>query len=458
MLPLKSIAFLIYFFGISAASLVMPILGIVNYMMIYQVYPEHAWWHIPLEPLGIRYSMTAAVCMMLGMLVTLPRLPACRPALNLWDLSALGMAMVVVTSEFTGLGPSDESAPLLDKFFKMVLFIFCMTRIVISRRHFSFVVWTFVLGSLYIGYDAWTAPPSAFAMGRLEKIGGPDFRQTSGLAAHMSMMLPIIGVAFMTCRSWLLKPIVLISGALTINTIVLSRTRSAFVGLLCGVVAVVLLAPKGRRLKTYAATSAVALCSWFLIDQPYWDRMATLKSQKTIQQDDAASARLQIWEDGWRMIRQYPLGVGVGNFIPTIARMDRELGRRAPHNSFLLCWAELGIQGIVLFTALLGTSLVQAWQCHRRAHQSTDPAWTRYMAYGLMVSLVISAGTQFFTDRFYTEAFWWLMALPGCLKRVVIREAAEGRVPLNDGRSADIGAWWNDNPLAVGRSARGALA
>lgn len=458
MLPWRSIAFLAVFFGASGLSLVLPIVGVSNYLLIYQIFPEHTWWHIPLEPMGIRYSMTAAVFMMSGMVLALPRMRSVRPALSVWDLSALGLVVVVGMCEFIGLEPTAASPGLVDKFVKMILFVFCMTRITTTRRNFSIVIWSFVVGSIYIGYDAWTAPPSAFARGRLDGVGGPDFRHASGLAAHMAMMLPLIAVTFMAIRSWLLRPIVVISGMLTVNAIVLCRTRSAFVGLCCGAVAAVLFAPKKRRMITLLAILIALWGTDKITDSLYWERMSTLQSKESISQDSAAMFRLQIWREARGMIRDHPLGVGIGNFIPTIGKRNPQLGRRAAHNTLVLCWAELGMQGITLFVILLGASFVQTWQCHQRAEQTHDPPWTRYMAYGLFISLITCMGTQMFTERLYTEAFWWILALPGCLKRVVIREAAEKRVRSEQQNQFSLDRWIENNPLLPDGYARGAFA
>jgi len=425
MLPWRSIGFLVYFFGMSAASLVMPILGVANYMLIYQIFPEHTWWHIPLQPLAIRYSMTAAVFMIAGMLLTLPRMRLVRPTVSLWDLCALGLVFVVVLSEFVGLGPGRASSELVEKFVKMMVFIFCMTRITTSRTNYTIIVWALVLGSIYIGYDAWTAPKSAFARGRLDHVGGPDFRHSSGLAAHMSMMLPLIGVTLMSNRRYLLKAVAGISAILTFNTIVLCRTRSAFVGLICGTFVGAMLLPKRARLKTVTALVFALIGANYLTDVHYWERMSTLKNKETISHDPAAMYRLQIWHDAMEIIRDNPLGIGVGNFVPTIAKKNPNLGRRAAHNTFILCWTELGYQGFALFLTLWATAFLQAWYCYRRAEQTENPVWTRYMAYGLLVSMVVCASTQMFTERLYTEAFWWILALPGCLKRIVIRESAQ---------------------------------
>lgn len=427
MLPLRSIAFLIGFFSLSAASFVVPALGIVNYMLIYQVYPEHTWWYPPIEPLGIRFSMTAAICMMLGYVVTLPRMHAVRPLLNTWDILATLLVVVVIVGEFVGIVPSPTSQYLTDKFVKMMAFIFFMTRITTTRRNYMLVMWAIVLGTLYIGYDAWTAPRGAFEYGRLQRVGGPDFRHSSGLAAHMVTVIPLVAATFMAGRSWLPRLICLLAGALSVNTVVLCRTRSAFVGLALALATALVLAPKTRRLRTWACIGAGVLGAYALTDSPFWERMATLEDPKLLHKDAAATGRLEIWKAARVMIQQNPWGVGVGNFQYQIGDINPVLRQRAAHNTFILCAAELGLPGLLIFVALLFTCVVQTWQCYRRAAWTAEPIWTRYMAYGLILSLAGSFGTQLFTERLYTEAFWWTLALPGCLKRVVARETERVR-------------------------------
>jgi len=459
MFPLRSIAFLIIFFGLSTVSLAIPIIGVANYMLVYQIFPEHAWWHIPLAPFEIRYSMTAAVCMIIGIVLNAHRMDSVRPALSLWDTLAMVMVLIVLLSELTGVGLSRETDVLLDKFVKIMVFVFCLSRVTTNKRNYTIVMWTLVFGSLYIGYDAWTAPRGAFARGRLDQVGGPDFRHASGLAAHMAMMLPIIGAFFMINRSWLARGVIGLGGALTINTVVLCRTRSAFVGLVCGAIATCLFAPRRHRFKTYIAMFIALGCGYALTDSPYWERMGTMRSQETLMDDPAVSYRLEIWQDAWQMIRDHPLGIGIGNFSSMMAVVNPTLGRRAAHNTFMLCWTELGLQGFIVFVALLITSFVQSFQCLWQARHTEDSAWTRYMAFGLIVSLIICIGTQCFTERLYTEAFWWILALPGCLKRVVIRERVA--MQMRAGQPPphwDIDGWIQQNPLLHDGGARRSLA
>ena len=149
-------------------------------------------------------------------------------------ISALSMLIGV---EYTG-----STAFAFEKFWKMIVFVIFLTQLASTRRNFRLTLWALVVGSLYIGYDAFTAPPSTFAYGRLELVGGPDFFTTSGTAAHLSAMLPLIGTAFLISKSWTWRLCALISGALACNAIIMCRTRSAFVGMAMGVVAAFVMA------------------------------------------------------------------------------------------------------------------------------------------------------------------------------------------------------------------------
>ena len=93
-----------------------------------------------------------------------------------------------------GFGPNAQYA--FEKFWKLQVFVLVLTRLATSRRNLRLAIWSIVLGCLYLGYDAFTAPRWRFALGRLEAFGGPDIATSSGASAHLAAMLPIVGLAF----------------------------------------------------------------------------------------------------------------------------------------------------------------------------------------------------------------------------------------------------------------------
>jgi putative inorganic carbon (HCO3(-)) transporter len=429
MWPLKTILFLASFLAACGISLYYPIVGLVNYIVLYQLMPWDRWWGRPLDELGIRYSLWAAMAMTLGVILNwhTRRMPRPHRFLNAWEVVAILLVLVAVIGHFA-IGPGEPGrALMLDKFCKMIFFVLCLTHLVSTRRYVMVVWWALALGTLQLGYDAFTAPSGEFVRGRLEAIGGTDFHHSSGFAAHLAAMLPLLGALCFVTRRWWCRLIPMLSGVLAFNAIVLCRTRSAFVGLLAGTATAVLLVPKSWRWRTYLTLVVVLVGAYALTDGGWWNRMNTIRDPEIAEQDAAVNLRLAVWHAGSRMVGDHPWGVGIGAFEQRIGEWDPWVRHRAAHNTLLLCTAELGIPGLALFLGLVALSFRQLAAVHRMADRSDDPPATRMLVYGALISLVVYLVASMFTDRLYTESYWWILALPVCLHRAVAREVAAGQ-------------------------------
>ena len=431
MWPIKTTLFFFGFVGACALSLVYPIVGIVNYMMLYMVNPDEMWWGRPLQPFNIRYSMMAGVCLILGMVINSTRLPRARTQLEPWQVLLVVFVLLVLMSGLVGYGSSSYSLNLMDKMVKMTVFMVCLTRMVSTLKNFRIVLWTLVVGTLMIGYDAYYAPDSDFFAGRLNFIGGPDFRDSSGLAAHMSAMLPLIAAALLIARHWRWRLLALVSGVLAVNTIIQCRTRSAFVGLVVGGAVAAIMAPRRRRGRVYIALIVGAIGAYSLTDEHFWERMSTLARSTATEDDDTIRSRMELWIVARRMIIDHPLGVGVGKFRDVVGQYEDDslafafsVPKRVTHNTYLLCTTELGIQGLLVFASIVLISLLKIFNCSRLSGYCQNPAQVRLLSYGCLVSMVIYLSAAAFTDRLYTESYWWILALPVCLEMGVRREVA----------------------------------
>ena len=420
--PIRTICYFAIFWGACVLALVNPIWGVVNYLMVYQMNPVDTWWGKPIAQLGVRYSLYAVAFTGLGMLLSHRRVPQVRPFLSIWELGLLvllGAAAVNYNVDF-GLGQPSKYA--FEKLWKMFVFVFILTRLATNRANLRVVIWALVAGSLYLGYDAYTSPEWAFQHGRLNTVGGPDFSTTSGFAAHLSAMLPIIGLAFLTVEKWRWKAVAALAGGLVVNAIVLCRTRSAFIGLTIGTLAAFLFAPRAKRYRIHALLIAGAAIAFTLTDTPFWNRMATMTSQGSLESDPAADLRMRVWRTSLSLIADHPYGVGLGNFPRAIGIYDYSLYKRSAHNTVLSCFVELGVHGGLVFLAMVAGSIFLALRCSRVAHLTDYPLETKLMAYATLVSCVTYFVTGLGTDRFLCESFWWVLALPLCLHRVVVGE------------------------------------
>jgi len=225
MWPLKSIACFVGFWVLCLLSLFNPMIGVVNYMLVYQINPNNTWWGIPLMNLGIRFSFLAALFTLVGLITGRKHVPRITPIIAFWELCVLVLVMIGIINMITGVTHSPITYTTFEKFWKMILFVLIIGRLVTTRKNMQMLIWSLVIGSLYLGHTAYTAPQSSFILGRLDRIGGADFSTTSGAAAHLAAMLPIIGMAFLIARKWRWKIFALLSGAFTVNAIILFRTQ-----------------------------------------------------------------------------------------------------------------------------------------------------------------------------------------------------------------------------------------
>ena len=75
MWPFRTIGYFAYFWCSCIASLIDPIWGVVNYMMVYQLHPPARWWGLPLASMGMRFSLIATVFIILGLFFGRRRVP-----------------------------------------------------------------------------------------------------------------------------------------------------------------------------------------------------------------------------------------------------------------------------------------------------------------------------------------------------------------------------------------------
>ncbi len=431
MWPLRTIAYFTAFWIACILSIANPIWGVVNYMLVYQMNPVKTWWGRPISEFGIRYSLYAVAFTVLGMLVNQKRVPKIKPLLCLWEIGLIALVVIAainLTIDIGGFNPKlvwnvgRASGYPFEKLWKMFLFVLIMTRLATTRENLRLIIWSLVIGSLYLGYDAYTAPAWAFFTGRLDHMGGPDFSKTSGFAAHLSAMLPIIAVAFLIAPKWRWKAIAAVAGGLTVNAIVMCRTRSAFIGLMIGALCAFLLAPRARRYKIYVLLIVGGTVAFTLTDVKYWNRMSTMSSAESLRGDRAAELRLTIWRASFQVLLDHPYGVGVGNFPRVIGMYNYDLHKRSSHNTLIAAFVELGVHGGVIFLLLVAGSLSYAYRSSRLAHLTGQPLETRLIAYAFIVSGVTYFVTGLGTDRFQCESYWWVLALPLCLYRSVLHE------------------------------------
>jgi len=192
-------------------------------------------------------------------------------------------------------------------------------------------------------------------------------------------------------------------------------------GIAGGALAAILLAPKKHRGKIMVGL-AIALAGGIYLTDPGFFRRASTITTKEEEMDSSARSRVEIWEASVDLLCDHPLlGVGAGNFFQTIGRYNPKHKGRDAHNTYVRCYSELGIPGIVVFLAVATSSILIVRRAHARADNLDPEQQDRilYYSYMMVVSLITLFGCALTMTLLYNEFLWWILAIPICLERAL---------------------------------------
>jgi len=433
-MPLRTILFLLGFVGAAGGALFIPIIGVLAYIFLYSIGVERQWWGAAaINILGLRYSLTMAAATAIGMALHWKSLRYGKTFLHSQEkllLLFLGLVWLsTLTGEPTSGAYTTVDHPLV-KMTKIVIFALMLTHIVTRAKTLDILMWCLVGGALALGLDAYMIPRSDFRSGRLETVGGPDFAESNNLAAYLAAILPIVGIQFLR-STWPGRLLSLATGVFAVNAIILTRSRGAVVGIATGCATALLLAPKKHRMTIAIALVVATAGGLYLTDPGYYHRVGTISLSEE-EQDPASYARVEIWEASLLLLKDHPFGVGAGNFFQVIGRYnDRCVGRDA-HNTFVRCYSELGVQGLLVFLALIGNAIWVLRRVWREAALLPEESQKHVMwlSYGFAISLATALACSMTVTLVYVEALWWLMVLPVCLERAVANLKADTAIPV----------------------------
>ena len=122
------------------------------------------------------------------------------------------------------------------------------------------------------------------------------------------------------------------------------------------------------------------------------------------------------------MFIDHPLGVGVKNFEKLVPHYDfRNKGLDA-HNTYILCYSEIGIFGIVLFIVIIIEALFQLKRVSRMVRGTPYEQEITIEALSLNTAMIVYLFGQMVTHSIlYREFFWILLAMPICLENATCK-------------------------------------
>ena len=422
-MPLKTLLYL-SLFGLAFLGGIFrhPVIGVYAYLATYNINPLGQWWGRFLPSFAERYAMLLALAIALGVLFQHAKLRYGR-LLERQEVLLLLFVGVMWLSVLVGQGSGVDYN--ITKMTKVVLILLMASHVVTTAKQFEGMLWVFILSGLYLGYELYGGGGRFFG-GRFHGgIGGSDFGEGNFLAAHFAFILPYVGVMLIK-SAWKARAVLLLSAVFIVNSIVMTRSRGTFLALAVGAVFSLLLISGIKQYRKYVVVLIFVGMAGavFLTDGSFWARMETLQVENVEDRDASAQGRLYAWRGAWEMSKDYPLGVGVGEFFSHIGGYAPEMAGRDAHSTYLRCLSELGFLGFALLMAIICNSFLILRKVEKASSSLEHDRVVNYQLfiYATRLALIIYLTAATFITSTYIEEFYWLLLLPVFLKRALDNE------------------------------------
>lgn len=412
---------LLYMISVTSAAMgsvfVTPVIGLIGYLLSYNVNPLSFWWGSMVPDFFQRYSLIFSIVIMVGMVIHYTKIRFVKwfETQEILLLIYIGFMWV---SAMTGV-PTEALGSNVVKMTKVCLILLVAGHLVTDLKHYNWVVWVYVVSAFLSGLEIYTSDTVSFHGGRLDVgIGGSDFSEGNFLAAHFLMIMPWIGIKFLS-GNWAARLFCIVTAGLVVNTLIMIQSRGAFLAIAVGSVMAIFYSGPRFRKHLLALLLAGAMGFVYLSDTSFWSRMDTIDTnEKTM--DTSASGRIEAWKAALRMFEEHPFGIGEGNFKRLVGDYNPSIPGKDTHNTFFRCLAELGIQGLALLLLMVQNAFRML--SNLKAQLDPDTALGQAVSLhvlALRVGMVMYLVTTMFLTHTYVEEFYWLLMFPVFLKRSV---------------------------------------
>ncbi|HKT46199.1 MAG TPA: putative O-glycosylation ligase, exosortase A system-associated [Candidatus Acidoferrales bacterium] len=212
--------------------------------------------------------------------------------------------------------------------------------------------------------------------------GPPDsfLADNNGFALAVNMSLPILFYFGREEKNPFIRRLLNIGFVCGIATVILTYSRGGLLGL----AAVLLMIAFKSRYRVLS--SVLLLLSLFLVltfaPEKWMERMGTITGSEQ-KMDDSAKQRIVAWGTTWNFVMDYPIAGGSFRSLPNVDLFQRYQPEplpegylsTAPHSIYFQTLGEQGFVGLLLYLALIGSTLISLYGLRRRAKLLESAAW-----------------------------------------------------------------------------------
>ncbi len=405
-----------------------PVIGIIGYLAVYLLYNPNIWWGRQISQVIQRPSFIAVVFLVIGCVLHKDQLHWHISRRELEIYLFLGMAWIV--SVFFGESMHETSWNYLEKLTKIGIFVFLLLRVVNSFEHYKAVIWALILGGLFLAYQGHII--GDFSGGRLDNLGGIDFSDANGFALLQISCIVFLG--YMLLEVKLHKKIVYITMiALMSNVLIMTQSRAVILGIIVAIPFALFGTPSKFRKQIIFYGALGAILFFMLSDTGFIERMQTIhESASELHAEDPIPdehlSRVDYWKAALKMFQDHPMGVGVKNFELMVPMYDPRNPGMDAHNTYILCLAENGIIGLLLFLIIVMEAIRQAYKSTKICLANNGNEVKLFTVSIGVVLVIMISGPMITHSYLYTELVWIFLSLPICLENAIQKYQQEVQV------------------------------
>ncbi len=378
-----------------------PFIGLLNYLVFLFVRPQE---FIPaLSAAPVMLMIAAATSGVLVLHTILNRKPF-HITKSPQNLLVIWFFLAILASHMSMVNFGGTVAAAEETITKIILY-FLVAMLVDTERKFRVVLdlllaLTMVLAiqgivQHYTGMGLGGA--TAFAGERIQGIG--IFSDPNDLAVALIMPVPYVFLLLTDSRNLLIKALGLIALAILLYGIFLTQSRGALLS--TGAIFIIFIA---RRFGLVPAITlgVLAFMAIFVVAP----RMSQISTEEA-----SAYGRILAWTTAFELIEYRPLfGVGYDMFV--------SYHSRTAHNSYLLCFSELGLFGIFPWVMLFFISIKNMHFITGDARPKRDTL-ALYSDSVMLGLIAFFAGTMFLS-RTYSELLFIYFGLASAVTRMFV--------------------------------------
>ena len=279
----------------------------------------------------------------------------------------------------------------------------------VAAYHFGYMRDQFLFRGTGDPGDGDEAPEGVDVPARVRGLG--LMSDPNDLALALVATLPFLGLAWRKGRTVRNVLRLGLPAAFLTYGIYLTRSRGGMVGIL----AVCFAGLVGRVSRTKALVATAAMAAIFIAANFTGGRSMSAS-------EESAAGRLEAWSEGMHMFRTSPvLGVGFQNFT--------EHHELTAHNSFVLCFAEMGAVGYFFWLALLVVAIMQLKRVRHCTDDSAGGEMLRLQASVIIASLAGMLSAAFFLSRTYNPVLYLLVGLASALQGIARKSGYPVELP-----------------------------